>query len=100
MLKLYTGCINQFLQDHCQRSNITTAGQSGGKKDVWGYLEQLLITKTILEEVTENRRSIITMWLGYQKALDSLPHKWLIKALELVKVPEKIITAIKNLMKK
>ena len=100
MLKLYTGCINQFLQDHCQRSNITTAGQSGGKKEVWGYLEQLLINKTILEEVTENRRSIITMWLGYQKALDSLPHKWLIKALELVKVPEKIITAIKNLMKK
>ena len=42
-LKLYTGCINQFLQDHCKRSNIITAEQAGGKKEVWGYLEQLII---------------------------------------------------------
>ena len=63
MLKLYTGCINQFLEEHCQRSNIIiTAEQVGGKKEVLGCLEQLLITKTILE-VTENRRSLITMWL-------------------------------------
>ena len=65
MLKIYTGCINQFLQDHCQRNNIITAEQAGGKKEVWGCLEQLLINKTILEKVTENRRSLITMWLDY-----------------------------------
>ena len=39
MLKLYTGCINQFLQDHYQRSNIITVEQAGGKKEVWGCLE-------------------------------------------------------------
>ena len=100
MLKLYTGCINQFLQDHCQRSTIIIAEQAGGKKEVWGCLEQLLINKTMLEEVTENHRSLITMWLDYQKTFDSVPHKWLIKALELAKVPEKVITAIKTLMKK
>ena len=99
MLKLYTGCINQFLQDHCQGSNIITAEQAGGKEEVWGCLEQLLINKTLLKEVTENRRSLITMWLDYQKAFDSVPHEWLIKALELAKIPERIITAIKTLMK-
>ena len=40
------------------------------------------------------------MWLDYQRAFDSVPHKWLIKAPELAKVPERIITAIKTLMKK
>ena len=40
------------------------------------------------------------MWLDYQKPLDSVPHKWLIKALKLTKVPEKIITAIKTSIKK
>ena len=40
------------------------------------------------------------MWLDYQKAFDSAQLKWLIKALELAKVPERIITAIKTLMKK
>ena len=66
---------------------------------MWGCLEQLMINKTILE-VTENGRSLITMWLDYQKAFNSVPHMWLIKALELAKVPERIITAIKTLMKK
>ena len=59
-----------------------------------------MVNKTILEEVTENRRSLITTGLDYQKAFDSVPHKWLLKALELGKVPERIITAIKTLMKK
>ena len=59
-----------------------------------------MINKTILEEVTENRSSLITIWLDYQKAFDSVPHNWLIKALELAKLPEKTITVIKALMKK
>ena len=65
-----------------------------------GCLEELLINKRILEEVTENCCSLITVWLDYQKAFDSVQRKWLIKALELAKVPEKIITANKTLMKK
>ena len=70
MLKLYTNCMNQFLQDHCQRKNV-----AGGKKEVWGCLEQFLINKTVLEEVTENCRSFVTMWLDYQKAFDSVLQK-------------------------
>ena len=57
-----------------------------------------MINKAILEEVTENRCSLITIWLDDQKAFDSIPHK--IKALELAKKPERIMTAIKTLMKK
>ena len=92
--------MNQLLQHHCDINNIVTTEQAGGKKDVWGCLEQLLINKTILEEVTKNHRSLVTMRLDYQKAFDSVPHKWLIKALKLAKVPEKIINALVNLMKK
>ena len=40
------------------------------------------------------------MWLDYQKAFDSVPHRWLIKALKLAKVPNVIIEALKHLMKK
>ena len=41
MLKLYDVMLNQFLQDHCQRINIIATEQAGGKKEVWGCLEQL-----------------------------------------------------------
>ena len=56
---------------------------------MWGCFEQLFVNKIIFEEVNENRHSLITMWLDYQRAFDSVSHKWLIKDLEPAKVPEK-----------
>ena len=58
------------------------------------------MTKSILEETTENFCSLITICLDYPKAFNSVPRKWLIKALELAKEPENTITAIKTLMNK
>ena len=87
ILRLYKSRIDHFLREHCQRNNIITTEAVGGKNEVWGCFKQLLVNKIILEEVTENRHSLIRMWLDHQRAFDSVPHKWLIKALELAKVP-------------
>ena len=38
------------------------------------------------------------MWFDYHKAFNSVPHPWIIKALELAKVPNKILIAIRNIM--
>ena len=54
MFKLYTSCINTFLQEHCEINDIVTTEQVGGNWDVWGCLEQLLINKSILNEVKQN----------------------------------------------
>ena len=53
--KLYTSCINQFLQHHCGSNKIVIDEQAGGKKEVRGWLEQLIINKTILDQVKKNR---------------------------------------------
>ena len=92
MLKLYTKCINYLLQWHCEKktNGIITIEQAGGKK-FGGCTEQLMINKTILEEVKISRRLLITRWLDYQKAFNSVPYEWLIKSLELAKAPIKII---------
>ena len=37
------------------------------------------------------------MWFDYHKAFNSVPHPWIIKALELAKVPNKILIAIRNI---
>ena len=74
MLKLYKKCINYLLQRHCEKNSIITIEQAGDKKDVWGCTKQLMINKTILEEVKVNCHSLITMWLDYQKAFGSIPH--------------------------
>ena len=100
MLKLYTSCINRFLQDYCEINKTITTEQAGGKKDVWGCLEQLMINKMILDEVIKHKRSVVMAWLDYQKAFDSVPHEWLLIALKLAKVPPLVISAIETLMQK
>ena len=97
MYKLFTSCLNLFLTDHVQSNNIITPGQAGGKRGVWGTTEQLLVNKNIVKEVKSLRRSLITVWLDYKKAFDSVRHSWLIYALKLAKLPLDIINAITNL---
>ena len=97
--KIYTSCINMFLTDHVIHNNIITNEQAGGKKGTWGTTEQLIINKSTLKEAKNSRRNLVTVWLDYRKAFDSIPHSWLLQALKLAKVPGIIINAIKNLTK-
>ena len=46
----------------------------------------------------KQRKNLFLMWFDYRKAFDSVPHPWIIKALELAKVPNKILIAIRNIM--
>ena len=97
MLKIYTGCLNTFLQDHCTKNNIVTPEQAGAKKGVWGCAEHLLINKMVQDEVKLHRRNLLCVWLDYQKAFDSVPHDWMIEALKLAKVPQTLIKSIEAL---
>ena len=100
MYKIYTAILTEFIMDHCQQNEIITIEQAAGKRGSWGCTDQLLINKMVYEEVKTNRRNLATAWLDYKKAFDSVSHTWLIKSLELAKIPTKIIDAIKRLMNK
>ena len=99
MYKLYPSCLNIFLQEHCITNNIITPEQAGGKPEVWGCIEQLLLNKSILNEVKQMKRNIITIWLDYQKAFNSISRDWMIQSLRIAKIPEKLVTAIETLTK-
>ena len=90
--------INSFIIDHCTTNNIITPEQAGGKQGSWGCTDQLLINKMILDEAKQHRRNLLMMWFDYKKAFDSVPHDWILEALELAQVSLKIINTIKSLM--
>ena len=98
MYKVYTAILAEFIMEHCEENNIITKEQATGKRGSWGCTDQLLINKMLYDEVTSNRRNLVTVWLDHKKAFDSVPHSWLIRSVELAKVPEKIILAIRQLM--
>ena len=95
MYKIYTG---NFLGEHCSIIDILTLEQAGDKKDSWGCADQQSTDKMILEQVTNKHRNLLMMWFDYKKAFDSVPHDWITKALQLAKVPSKIVNAISKLM--
>ena len=99
MYKIFTGILNLFIVDHCTTNNIITIEQAGGKPGSWGCTDQLLINKMILDEVQKHRRNLFMMWFDYKKAFDSVPHDWILKALQLACIPQKIINTIENLMR-
>ena len=61
--------------------------------------ERLLQNKSVLKEVRNKKRNLYTVWLDYCQAFDLVPYGWLLYALKLAKVPEKLIVAIKELTK-
>ena len=95
--KLFTGLLSSFLVDHCVENDIITLEQAGAKPGSWGCTDQLLINKMILDDVKDNRRNLY-MWFDYKKAFDSVPHDWILKAIQLACVPPLIIQSIENLM--
>ena len=72
--------------------------QAGGKQGSWGCTDQLLINILILNEAKQHHYNLLIMWFDYKKAFDSVPRDWILKALEPVQVPLKIINMIKSLM--
>ena len=66
-------------------------------------LEFLLVQKSssnlirvsrAFKEAKQHRRSLLTVWLDYKKAFDSVPHSWILESLRLAKVPSAIVDAI------
>ena len=49
--KLYTSCLNIFLQNYCEVNEIITSEEAREKRSVWGCTEQFLVNKSILNEV-------------------------------------------------
>ena len=98
MYKAYTAILADFIMDHCESNKIITEEQAAGKRGSWGCSDQLLINKMIYDQVTSKRRNLVTVWLDYKKVFDSVPHSWLIRSLELAKIPERIINEIKQLI--
>ena len=50
-----------------------------------------------MDEVRRGRKNMFCLWLDYRNTFDSVSHPWLIKSLQLAKVPPILINAIEKL---
>ena len=99
MMKVYTGCLDLLIEEHCIENKIIFSEQAGAKKGMWGCADQLLINKTVCEEVKQHCRNLCTVSLDYKKAYHSVHHEWILTALRLAKIPKHLVAAIERLIK-
>ena len=54
----------------------------------------------ILENCRKKDRNLSTAWIDYKKAFDSVPHEWILKAIELYKISPRISNFLRTSMTK
>ena len=97
MYKILTSIVTK--RTYLNGNNILPSEQKGCKKGSYGLKEQLLINKILLDNSRFCHRNLSTAWIDYKKAFDSVSHTWILKVLQMYKIPPTIINFLTASMK-
>ena len=97
--KILTSILTDRTYQFLETNNTLPLEQKGCKRGSYGCKDQLLINKMILENCKSKKRNLSTAWIDYKKAFDSVPHSWILKALEIYKVSPVVVNFLKNNIK-
>ena len=92
--------IGNYMQEHAARNDIWDRSQLGTCSGVLGTVDQLIIDRTIMDEVKGQQRNLAVAFYDYQKAYDMVRHDCIIRVYQWTGVPEKLIEIVKELMKR
>ena len=59
-----------------------------------------MISKAIYVDCRRRNKNLSTAWIDYQKELNTVPHSWVEKSIELVEVNSKIVRFCKLFVEK
>ena len=98
--KILTSTITERMYIFLEENSILPQEQKGCKRNSYGCKDQLLINKMILENCRKKNRNLSTAWIDYKKAFVSVPHEWILKAIELYKISPIISNFLRTSMTK
>jgi hypothetical protein len=98
MWKLLTSIVSEEMYHHLEEQKLLPIEQKGCRKKSRGTKDQLLIDKLIMQHCKRKQIGLHVTWIDYKKAYDSVPHTWLLKSLELLKLNARTIKFLKNAM--
>ena len=84
--------------NHLEEGNLLPAEETGCRKGSFGCKDQLIISKSILEDFESKRETLSTTWVVYRKAFDSVPHSWINKTIQIYRLSQTLISNITHSM--
>jgi hypothetical protein len=91
MYKSLTGIIAKRISTHLEEQSLLPVEQKGCHPGSKCCKDQLMISKAIYEDCRRRNKNLSIIWTDYQKPINSVPHSWVEKSIELVGVNSNIV---------
>lgn len=96
--KILTAIIATKITEHLTDNDVMAEEQKGSRQRSRGCKEQLLIDAIVTGNAKKARADLCTAYIDYRKAFDSIPHTWLLHALEIYKIDPVIVNVLETIM--
>ena len=84
--KILTSILTEYTYSFLIDIGIFPDEQKGCKCESYGCKDQTLINKMTFENCHHRNTNLSIAWIDYKKAFDSIPHSWIDKCLETLKI--------------
>ena len=85
-----TGVIADQIFAHLDQEKLLPEEQKGCRKGSRGTNDLPYIDRAVIKDVKSRNKNLAMALIDYKKAYDMVPHSWIIKCLDLFRVPENI----------
>ena len=87
--KMLTSILSERSYTHITKNCTLPEEQRSCVWNSYGYKDQLLINKMIIEDCKKKKKNLSMTWTDYRKAYDRVPHSWILKTLQMYRANEK-----------
>ena len=98
--KLLTGLAGKCMREHKMGNNIWDEGQLGAVVGVLGTVDQLIIDRSLMEEVKAYYQNLAVAFYDYKKACDKVHHDWMFRVYKWIGISDNVIKLLSSLMRK
>ena len=88
------------MREHTMENDIWDEGQLGAVVGVLATVDQLIIDRSIMEEVKTYHRNLAVAFYDYKKAYDKVHHDWMLRVYKWIGIRDNAITLLSSLMGK
>lgn len=97
--KLLTSVLTKLIGEHVR--GVIPASQLAIQPGIWGCTHAHILDRALVRDATHGRKKEISMaWIDYAKAFDSIPHKYILSVLGVLKVHPHIVYTLKSAFRK
>lgn len=97
--KAMTALLNRLILKYVEQGKIIPREQRALKPGEWACKHAMILDQAIAQDSIWRRKEIMTAWLDYRKAFDSVAHQYLIWLFKAMNLPPEIQTLLIRAMK-